>query len=349
MSIATKLASLAVLASVLVVIARVPAQTRSMRAVRSLLIVLVAASPLLFDHRPRTLVQTCFVMLFLGLERLLQRAPYNFTSQTHVRNATYLVLVRAIYLAVGYYWLDSLAGNAVPWGLEANRAPVWLQAIAIFLAVDLARYVTHYLQHRLDFWWRCHRIHHSSTELSALAAYPNHLIDGAFDGAFVVLIIPSLVGYLLGVRADVFLFASSIPAAILANSYAHANINFPKTRAWWAYLVTSPNAHAHHHTRAHARSNLGNVLLVWDWMFGTLEIPEQVPSDFGIDDPRVSRMGILEQTLAPFGLGGPSRLDGLKPAIERVEDPERDGPAARGARREDRAEARAGAVGGALT
>jgi sterol desaturase/sphingolipid hydroxylase (fatty acid hydroxylase superfamily) len=307
MSIALKLASLSALASVLIVIGRVSAQTRTMHAVRSLLIVVVVASPLLFDQRPRTFVQACNILVFLVLERLLQRNPYNFASQTHVRNATYLSLVRAIYLAVGYYWLDSLSGNALPWSLEANHTSVWLQAIAIFFAVDLARHVTHYLQHRLDFWWRFHRIHHSTTELSALAAFPNHLLDSAF----VVMIIPTAVAYLLGVRADVFLFASQIPAAILANAYAHANIDFPRTRAWWAYLVTSPNAHAHHHTKAHGRSNYGNVLLIWDWMFGTLEIPEEAPSDFGIDDPRVSQMGILEQTLAPLGLGGPASVDSL--------------------------------------
>src|SRR5262249_46174431 len=150
-----------------------------------------------------------------------------------------------------YYWLDSMNGNAVPWGLDANHAPVWVQAIAIFIAVDLARYVNHYLQHRLDFWWRFHRIHHSTTQLSALAAYPGHLMDTTLG----VLIIPTLVAYLLGVRADVFLFASQIPGAILANAYAHANIDFPRTRAWWAYLVTSPNSHAHHHTKAGGRSN----------------------------------------------------------------------------------------------
>ena len=305
MSIAIKLALLATFAAVLVVIARVPTQTRAMRVVRALSILAVVASPLLLDRRPRSFVQTCFVIVVLGVERLLRRNRYDFTGRPHLRNATYMVLIRAVYLAAGYCWLDSLKGNAVPWGLEANHAPVWLQAISIFVAVDLARYVTHYLQHRLDFWWRFHRIHHATTELSALGAYPGHLIDSTF----VILIVPTLVAYLLGVRADIFLFGSQIPAAILANAYAHANIDFPRTRAWWAYLVTSPNAHAHHHTKTHARSNFGNVLMIWDWMFGTLEIPEQPPSDFGIDDPRLSQLGILDENLAAFGLAGTAALN----------------------------------------
>jgi sterol desaturase/sphingolipid hydroxylase (fatty acid hydroxylase superfamily) len=302
MTIAIKLAVLAALAAMLVMIARVTSRTRGTRAIRTAAILLVVASPLVLDHRPRTVVQTCVVILVLGLERVFRRHPYDFASEPQLRNATYLVLIRAIYLVVGYYWLDSLRGNAVPWGLEANHAPIWLQAILIFLAVDLARYVTHYLQHRLNFWWRFHRIHHSTTELSALAAYPGHLIDSTF----VLLLIPTLVAYVLGVRAEVFLFASQIPGVILASGLAHANIDFPRTRAWWAYLVITPNAHAVHHTRAHGRSNFGNVLLIWDWMFGTLQIPQQAPSDFGIDDARVSQMGILDENLAAYGLGGPA-------------------------------------------
>jgi hypothetical protein len=66
--------------------------------------------------------------------------------------------------------------------------------------------------------------------------------------------------------------------------------------------VSSPNAHAVHHTRSHGWSNFGNSLLIWDWMFGTIHIPEQAPSDFGIDEPEVTHMGILEQTLLPFGI-----------------------------------------------
>jgi sterol desaturase/sphingolipid hydroxylase (fatty acid hydroxylase superfamily) len=296
-----KLAIYAGLSGLVLIFGTRPARTGQMQAIRFLLIGIVVTIPLILDHRLRTVVQGILVLSFMALEWLFQRNPYVFSSDEHFLSATNTALLRGIYLALGYFWLDRLNGIAVPWGFEAHHAPVWLQAITIFIVVDLVRYMNHRFQHKFDWWWQFHKIHHSALEVSALTSSRGHL----FDTTVSILIIPTLIAYLLGVRADVFLFASQIPAVILANAYAHANIDFPKAKAWWAYLLTSPNAHAHHHTRQHGQTNFGNVTLIWDWLFGTIDIPKEAPSDFGIDEPEIATMGVLEQTLHPFGLTRP--------------------------------------------
>jgi sterol desaturase/sphingolipid hydroxylase (fatty acid hydroxylase superfamily) len=45
----------------------------------------------------------------------------------------------------------------------------------------------------------------------------------------------------------------------------------------WGYLILSPAHHQIHHSRdpAHFNRNLGSVLAIWDWLFGTLEIPPE--------------------------------------------------------------------------
>jgi sterol desaturase/sphingolipid hydroxylase (fatty acid hydroxylase superfamily) len=300
--VTTKLAIFAALAALLVIVHRLPAQTRALRATRFLLIALVVVTPLLLDQRPRIVVLTCLLLVFLALEYVAQRNRYDFVSDAHVRTATYTIIARGTFLAAGYYGLDQLNGVVVPWGLEASHAPIWLQATVIFLVVDFVRYGVHYLQHKFDFWWSFHKIHHSTTEVSALVAGQNHLLDGLLT----ILIFPTLTAYLLGVRADVFLFAYQIPNIVIASAYAHANINFPKTKAWWAYILSSPNAHAHHHTRLRNRTNFGNTTLIWDWIFGTLEIPREAPSDFGITEPEIAKLGIVAQTLHPFGIKLPT-------------------------------------------
>jgi sterol desaturase/sphingolipid hydroxylase (fatty acid hydroxylase superfamily) len=298
MTVTFKLAVFAVLSTLLVLFHKLPGQNQRVRFVRGLLILLVVTCPMLLDPRPRTVVQGSLFLFFIGLERLFQRNAYDFTSHEHFLHATYATMLRGIYLAVGYYWLDWLNGAAVPWGFEAHHSPIWLEAIAIFLVVDVFRYWVHRFQHKFDFWWRFHKIHHSAEQITALAADRLHLIEAAP----IAVIFPTLIAYLLGVRADVFLFASQIPGVILANAYAHANIDFPKTKAWWAYILNSPNAHSHHHTKQHDRTNYGSTLLVWDWLFGTLDIPKEPPSDFGINEPEIAKMGIMAHTLHPVGL-----------------------------------------------
>ncbi len=48
-------------------------------------------------------------------------------------------------------------------------------------------------------------------------------------------------------------------------------------RGLWGYLILSPAHHQIHHSRdpAHFNRNLGSVLAIWDWLFGTLEIPPE--------------------------------------------------------------------------
>jgi sterol desaturase/sphingolipid hydroxylase (fatty acid hydroxylase superfamily) len=64
--------------------------------------------------------------------------------------------------------------------------------------------------------------------------------------------------------------------------WAHANIDFPRRRLpWLATFVTSPNAHALHHTKRDDRRNFGEILLVWDRLFGTYQCPVAARDQLG--------------------------------------------------------------------
>jgi hypothetical protein len=57
-------------------------------------------------------------------------------------------------------------------------------------------------------------------------------------------------------------------------------------------LILSPAHHQIHHSDdpQHFNRNLGSVLAVWDWMFGTLEIPDEKNPrlTYGVDEPGVN-------------------------------------------------------------
>lgn len=165
----------------------------------------------------------------------------------------------------------------------------WLQALLVILAGDFLIYWGHRLQHRFDFLWRFHAIHHSSEHLDWLAAHREHPVDSIYT-IFIV---------------NLPIFALGFPVASLASFamfrglwaiYIHANVRLPigPLRA----LIGSPELHHWHHHRTRDAGNYANVSPLMDLIFGTYRCPDHEPEALGIDEP-ISQ-NYLGQLLHPF-------------------------------------------------
>ncbi len=155
----------------------------------------------------------------------------------------------------------------------------WGLLIFGFLLCDLLLYIAHRFEHRVRFLWYLHAVHHSDTELDAstgLRHYPLenllHLIIGA--AAFVLLGIPAWVGAAYGVVSYVIGLAQ------------HANLVFGGWGLDW--ILVTPSMHRVHHSvrQSEHDSNYGNILAIWDHLFGTFRAvsPEQnAAMVFGVD------------------------------------------------------------------
>lgn len=170
--------------------------------------------------------------------------------------------------------------------IDARSPSVLLvYAVATFLVLDFAAFLSHYLHHRIPILWEFHKVHHSARVLTPITNFRNHplnnvvdslalgLFAGALNGVFEFLAGTELtspefltVGFL---NVGVFLFASN-----LFQNLMHSHI-------WLSYgrvlnhVFISPAQHQIHHSREprHLDRNLGLVLSLWDWMFGTLYLP----------------------------------------------------------------------------
>ncbi len=211
------------------------------------------------------------------------------------------------------YKIYTLRGGTAP--LFGAVLPTWL-AVAVFtvytLAVlDLASYLTHFLQHKVDFFWRFHKVHHSAERLNWFTVFRQHpfdmlqytLLRGLFAGVGyslfpLVFAQPGDVARIVGVNAALFLY-------FLTAGLRHSEVPFAYPKAMRKVLF-SPHLHQVHHSRdaRHARSNLGVVFSLWDVLFGTYvdDEPDQVRA-YGLpagEDP--FQHSTLRLYLQPLGL-----------------------------------------------
>ncbi len=156
-----------------------------------------------------------------------------------------------------------------------------LTFMAYLLLLDFAGYWQHRFQHRLEWWWALHALHHSQRRMSLWCDDRNHLIDDALGAAWF-----ALLALLIGVPPGQFL-ALALCTRVL-QSLAHANLRCSFGR-WGNCLIVSPYFHRVHHGIGIGHQgdtqgcNFAVLFPVWDLIFGTLRL--DVPlQPTGIDD-----------------------------------------------------------------
>jgi sterol desaturase/sphingolipid hydroxylase (fatty acid hydroxylase superfamily) len=149
--------------------------------------------------------------------------------------------------------------------LNAAQAPTAAGAAATLLAWSLANYWLHRIFHFWPWLWRLHRVHHSDTAVDLSTGFRNHpgevlataLARAALAGCL-GLSVPALIAY------EAAAFASAM--------WSHANLRLPgRADHILRWLLVTPAMHHVHHSadRCETDSNFGELLSVWDRLFGT--------------------------------------------------------------------------------
>jgi sterol desaturase/sphingolipid hydroxylase (fatty acid hydroxylase superfamily) len=168
--------------------------------------------------------------------------------------------------------LESLAS------LQAAVAelPIVVQLGLALVLGDFVAYWGHRLQHRWDFLWRFHAVHHTAEELDFLAAHREHPLDGIYTQTLINLPAIALglsLEHALGLVAFRSLWAILI----------HANVRLPLGPL--RMLFGAPELHHWHHARRRDVGNYANLAPWIDWIFGTYRRAPSEPTDLGIEEP----------------------------------------------------------------
>ncbi len=167
---------------------------------------------------------------------------------------------------------------------------VFLQIAAFLVFDDMTQYWWHRLSHVNRKMWKLHRPHHVVEEMGVLVTYRNAVLYYAFMpgiwlSAFLVY---------LGM-GQVYLFY--LPIKLIIILLAHSETKWDqylyrykllRPLAWVVErTISTPSTHfAHHGLTAedgvsHPNGNYGNLLFIWDIIFGTAKITRKYPSRFG--------------------------------------------------------------------
>jgi sterol desaturase/sphingolipid hydroxylase (fatty acid hydroxylase superfamily) len=181
-----------------------------------------------------------------------------------------------------FFTLDPLMDHAAgllrfqgvhPFNLEAllPAMPPLASFLLYLVVLDFFDYWYHRAQHRMDWWWGLHSLHHSQMDMNLWSDNRNHLLDDLLRDVFM-----ALVALAIGVAPGQYVLLVSVSRALQSLQHANVRIHFGRIGE---RLLVSPRFHRTHHAIGVGHEsagqgtlggcNFGVLLPLWDLLFGT--------------------------------------------------------------------------------
>ncbi|GAB3832386.1 sterol desaturase family protein [Pontibacter rugosus] len=200
---------------------------------------------------------------------------------------------------------------------EVQSWPVWGQLLTLFFVRDFIQWNVHRLLHRSEFLWRFHKVHHSVQQMGFAAHLRFHWGETILYRTIEYIPL-AMIGFGIQDFFLVHIFATSI------GHFNHSNLHVPLGPL--RYLFNNPQMHIWHHAKHMPHrygANYGISLSVWDYLFGTVYMPEDGRDiALGFDDVAQYPESFVEQQLQPFlnnrSKGEPSRMGKEVKHLEKV-------------------------------
>ena len=151
--------------------------------------------------------------------------------------------------------------------------PTWAVWIVTFIMIDFVYYWYHRFSHRVRFMWAVHMNHHSSEEMNFTVSLRQAWFGPITKVPF--FIVMPLIGF------DPIITAVAGVASTLWGVIGHTQ--WIRRLGVLEYFLVTPSSHRVHHgsNECYIDKNYGNLLIVWDRLFGTFA-EEIEPVKFGI-------------------------------------------------------------------
>lgn len=190
---------------------------------------------------------------------------------------------------IGMTWFGQWQGVLADW-------PWWAMIGLLLVGDDLTQYLWHRASHS-PLLWPLHRAHHSAQYMSVRITFRNNF--------FYYLMMPGLwiAGALLFLGIGGWVYAAYLVTKLTIILGAHCAWRWDeplyKIKAlsplMWVVerTISTPATHWAHHAITNKdgvgnyTGNFGNMLFLWDVIFGTAHITRRYPAEVGLKDDRI--------------------------------------------------------------
>lgn len=219
-----------------------------------------------------------FLLLILA-EYLIARSrklPY-FKLQNSVANISVGIAERLMDIGVtGFFFFvyDYLQKH---YGLFTIKSSVLLW-ILLFICTDFVWYWYHRLAHRINIFWAAHVVHHQSEDFNYTVSARITLFQAFIRTGFWSVL--PLIGFPATMITSVLLVHGLYPFFIHTRLIGKLGI--------LEYIFVTPSHHRVHHAcnDKYLDKNYGDVLIIWDKLFGTFQKEEDnVEIKYGLTHP----------------------------------------------------------------
>lgn len=244
-----------------------------------------------------------FSLIFLGIvlaaELIAGRHRAIYSAADWKVNLNCIVLGSAIFRPLGGIIVALVCGWLMPqWRNALAGVPIFAAFLGVMLVTEFIFYWVHRLAHegarpnsRLGWLWKFHRTHHSGK-------YMNVLLTFRMTFAW-MLIQPQNWVYGISIYLGMGAGTAIVVGVIYSwNVLTHSHFRWddaarrhprfgPLFRAF-EHIIISPGQHHTHHGFGKDGApyrNYGVMIALYDWMFGTLHIPEGRPAKYGLPGP----------------------------------------------------------------
>ena len=200
--------------------------------------------------------------------------------------------IKGLILAFHFYLYQFKAFDLV------SILPLWGMWVLTFIMIDFVFYIYHRMSHRVRFLWAIHLSHHSSEEMNFAVSFRQAWF-GPISKIPFFMVLP-LIGF------DPTIIAVAGVMSTLWGIVGHTQIVGKLGFVEWVF--NTPSHHRVHHgsNKQYIDKNYGNLLIIWDRIFGTFE-PEEEPVRFGL----VNNVNTYNPTKITF-MAWASMIDDIK-------------------------------------
>ncbi len=244
----------------------------------------------------QNLMILCLILGYAGMEYASRR--YKDTVHADANDTKLELLMAVSLMAITQPLAILLTGKfgiwlAPQWQGALAHIPAWAMVGILLVGDDMTQYWWHRLSHS-PLLWPLHRAHHSAQYMSIRITFRNNF--------FYYLMMPGLWigGTLLYLGFGGMVYALYIAAKLMVILGAHCawrwdeplyRVKALRPLVWvLERTISTPATHWAHHAITnddgigHYKGNFGNMLFLWDLLFGSAHITRRYPAQVGLID-----------------------------------------------------------------